>query len=78
MVNIQNEKLIIEIETPIPAEFLADLIKSLIEVMQQQEYSEAINPKRIKETNYFILELLKAINLKSWGENLIMHKYLLI
>lgn len=62
MILIQQDKLIIEIETPLPAEFLADLIKSLIEVMQQQEYSETTNSKRIKETNYFILELLKAIN----------------
>ena len=61
MVTIEKEKLIIVIETPLPKEFLADLIKSLLEVLQQQEYSEVIDTKRIKETNYFILELLKAI-----------------
>ena len=61
MILIQRDKLIIEIETPLPAEFLADLIKSLIEVMQQQEYNEIVDSKRIKETNYFLFELLKEL-----------------
>ena len=61
MVIIQNNKLIIEIQTPLPAEFLADLIKSLMEVMQQQECNEMTDSKRMKEVNYFILELLKGI-----------------
>jgi hypothetical protein len=51
MVTIQNDKLIIVIETPLPKEFLADLIKSLLEVLQQQEYSEVTDTKKIKETN---------------------------
>jgi hypothetical protein len=51
MVTIENDKLIIVIETSLPKEFLADLIKSLLEVLQQQKYSEVIDTKRIKETN---------------------------
>jgi antitoxin component of MazEF toxin-antitoxin module len=61
MVTIENDKLIIVIETSLPKEFLADLIKSIFEILQQQEHSEVIDTKRIKETNYFIVELLKAI-----------------
>ena len=61
MIIIHKEKLIIQIETPLPDEFAADLRKALIMVLQQQEYCITKEPGKIKETNYYVLELLKEI-----------------
>ncbi|MGQ0829260.1 MAG: hypothetical protein ACT4ON_12800 [Bacteroidota bacterium] len=61
MIATHKDKLIIQIETPLPDEFVADLRKALIMVLQHQEYNITTELKKIRETNYFILELLKEM-----------------
>jgi hypothetical protein len=61
MVTITKTKLIIEIEHTCPADLLEILKDSLIFNLQQVEYSDNVSVVELKESNYFLLLLLKEM-----------------
>lgn len=62
MVNIENEKVIIEINHPFPDEFVSELKLSIISALQNRELNELTNFMEFQDTNYTLLEFLKRID----------------
>jgi hypothetical protein len=62
MIRIDGNRLRIEIEHPSPEEFLKDLRKSIIVVIQNQSPDDH-DLKEMHFSNYTLLELLKALDL---------------
>jgi hypothetical protein len=60
MVRIEKDKLVIELEHPSPDDFLKDLKRAIIEVIQSQA-GETLDLKDIYFLNYTLLELLKGL-----------------
>lgn len=64
MIHLKDDRIVIEIDTPLPKEWIKDLQHSIVEILQNQythKEEEAITEitDELKEANYFMLELLK-------------------
>jgi hypothetical protein len=60
MVRIEKNMLVIELEHPSPDDFLKDLKRAIIEVIQSQA-GENLDLKDVYFLNYTLLELLKGL-----------------
>ena len=61
MVTIKNQKLIIEIDTPIPEEHLEGLKLGITEALQVQFRDEVDMDSDLFFGNYWLCELMKAL-----------------
>lgn len=64
MITITKDKLIIEIEHPVPGELLNEFKEAIVYSLQHVDYSETSDLKELGHCNYFMLELLKSISEK--------------
>jgi hypothetical protein len=73
MVRIEKSLLIIELPHPSPEDFLMDLKKSIIEVIQNQS-GKALDLTDLCFTNYTLLELFKGLEYREAPERPIRKK----
>lgn len=60
MITITEDKLIIELEHPVPEEFMFDLKQGIIDSIQAQD-PQAVNREELQRANNSLLELLRSI-----------------
>lgn len=61
MLRLTKDKLTIEMQHPVPAEFAKDLKTAIISAIQSRQVAEHAELKEYWETNCTLLELLKQL-----------------
>ena len=61
MITVTENKITIEFEHSCPVEVIQDIREAIIESLQQINYTDMIDCKKVQHSNYFMLELLKQM-----------------